>query len=162
MKVKKLTKLIIAILIIAVLCLIGVAFDKFYNYIKFENEYKEFSQRKIVQGKTLLSQDDSINMEYIYQDNIGVKIDSIVLNSKNLDFQLDFMLDKSIDKDKLKYEIAIYDENNNIYGVYENISNDERNYWKKIYRELNIEYNKKDVFAIQLYKSMGLKSKKIG
>jgi|GEM_PF-2212082 len=164
MRTKKLTKVIIAILIVVVLCLIVFGIDEFTNYIKFENDYKEFVQRKIVQGKAVLSQDNSVNMDYIYQDNIGVKIDSILLDSKKLDFELDFMLDKNqnLDIDKLKYGIAVYDENNNIYGVYENMSNTNNYYWKKLYRELNVKYNEKDVFAIQLYKSMGLQYKRIG
>lgn len=60
---------------------------------------------------------EDLNMEYIYSDEIGLKINSLLLSDDVLNFELDFKLTKniSLQSNKFAYGYIIYNENNEIY-----------------------------------------------
>lgn len=150
---------IIAVLLIIIL--LGVTTPNIYADIKWNIEYKEFENRKVEYGSATVKDavdmgyKENIEMEYIYHDNIGIKLSSLMITDDYFSMDIDFKINKDTDinTETFNYGFAVYDENKNVYGVYEPFdftSNKESNYWKKLYKQENIEYNKKDVFAVEL------------
>lgn len=150
---------IIAVLLIIVLLVVTT--PNIYADIKWNIEYKEFENRKVEYGSATVKDavdmgyKENIEMEYIYHDNIGIKLSSLMITDDYFSMDIDFKINKDIDinTETFNYGFAVYDENKNVYGVYEPFdftSNKESNYWKKLYKQENIEYNKKDVFAVEL------------
>ena len=100
-------------------------------------------------------------MDYIYKNDIGIKIDSLILTNDYFKINVNFRLPENIELNTqtFRYGFAIYDENNNIYGIQERmLFKDKKDvpYWEKLYKELGINYNKKDVFAVELNDSSGM------
>ena len=121
MKLWKKVLLILAIIII----LIVVAFVSYKVYVRIDMEikFKEFEKRQAIETKGTLSYigDDNCaiveNMDYITQDEIGVKIDSISITDDTFSANISFKIDKEFDYKTLGYGYAIYDENKNIYEI---------------------------------------------
>lgn len=90
---KKILMLFLAI--IAILLVIFILF-KVYIYIDMEARFKEFEKRQAVETKGTLSYVDDENyakvenMDYIIQDGIGIKIDSISLNDDTFTANVSF------------------------------------------------------------------------
>lgn len=90
---------------------------------------------------------ENIEMNYIYSNNIGCKINSLVLSDNDLCITFDFDFKQNhITRNNLLISFIIYDENNNIY-LYENpLSNKKNIFLKNFYKDMNINYNKNDLF----------------
>lgn len=101
-------------------------------------------------------------MDSIVQDGIGIKIDSLLLTDDYVDANITFKFDENVnvDSDKFSLGCAIYDENKNIYGIYKrmNLASTSKhdNTTVFIYKDLGIEYDKKNIYGIQLAGSMGI------
>lgn len=145
----------------AVITLLGVATPSIYAQIKWNIEYKEFENRPVEYGMASINQaieqgyEKNIDMEYVYHDNIGVKLDTLIITDEFFSMNLDFVFPKEtkINTETFSYGYAVYDENKNVYGVLDVISNLDvkemakgNGYWKKLYTEENIPYNKKEIF----------------
>lgn len=145
----------------AVITLLGVATPSIYAQIKWNIEYKEFENRPVEYGMASINQaieqgyEKNIDMEYVYHDNIGVKLDTLMITDEFFSMNLDFIFPKEtqINTETFSYGYAVYDENKNVYGVLDVISNLDvkemakgNGYWKKLYTEENIPYNKKEIF----------------
>ncbi len=172
MKMWKKILLIIAIIIVILI----LAFVSYKIYLKISDEieinrrYNEFEEIKAIETKGTLTyvQEDNYakveNMDYIVQDGIGAKVDTIMLNDDTLSVNMNFKLDKEINYETLSYGYAIYDENNNIYQVSSrhHIGNLEKMDYDSIsmLRELGA-YNKKDIHSVQLSDSSGIGSEDI-
>lgn len=145
----------------AVITLLGVATPSIYAQIKWNIEYKEFENRPVEYGMASINQaieqgyEKNIDMEYVYHDNIGVKLDTLMITDEFFSMNLDFVFPKEtkINTETFSYGYAVYDENKNVYGVLDVISNLDvkemlkgNGYWKKLYTEENIPYNKKEIF----------------
>lgn len=63
-------------------------------------------------------------MDYIVQDGIGIKIDSLLLTDDYVDANVTFKFDENVnvDSDKFSFGCAIYAENKNIYGIYKRMN----------------------------------------
>lgn len=143
-----------AILLIVVL--LGTATTNIYAQIKWNIEYKEFENRPIEYGSASIKKaieegnEKNIEMDYIYHDNIGVRLDSLFMTDDFFSMNVDFIFPKEtpINTDTFTYGYAIYDEQKNVYGIYEGALGEimNQNYWKKLYKEEGIEYNPKDMF----------------
>ncbi len=144
---KRVTKnkiLKVATILTTVILTIGTV-STIYAHIKWEIEYNQFINRKIQYGYTTIQEavddgyEQNIDMEYIYQDGIGVKLDSLMITDDYFFMKLDFDFEKELifDSNAMTYGYAIYDENDNIYGVYEPMP-DYRQYLKKLCRELKL------------------------
>lgn len=157
----------IAAIFLAVIIL-GVTSTHIYAKIKWEIEFKEYQNRIINSEKGSLQEakengyGEIIDMDYIVQDGIGIKIDSLLLTDDYVDANVTFKFDENVnvDSDKFSFGFAIYDENKNIYGIYKrmNLASTAKqdNTTIFIYKELGVEYDKNDVFAIQRARSMGI------
>ena len=165
MKLWKKVLLILAIIII----LIVVAFVSYKVYVRIDMEikFKEFEKRQAIETKGTLSYigDDNCaiveNMDYITQDEIGVKIDSISITDDTFSANISFKIDKEFDYKTLGYGYAIYDENKNIYEINtrmhlgENEKYDYDSFF--IQRELGINKNK-DIYSIYLADRAGIEN----
>ena len=144
-----------AVLLIVVL--LGMATPNIYAQIKWNIEYKEFENRSIEYGSASIKKaieegnEKNIEMDYIYHDNIGVRLDSLFMTDDFFSMNVDFVFPKEtpINTDTFTYGYAIYDEQKNVYGIYEGALGEimNQNYWKKLYKEEGIEYNPKDMFS---------------
>lgn len=147
--------------VILVVCL-GVMYGpQTYAKIKWEIEYKEFENRDISYGSSSVREaiengyEENIEMDYIYKDGVGLKITNLMISDNDCSVKFKLKIDENIPattNQPLSYGYAIYDENNNIYHVFEPIEiGNPKNltYFKKLYRELGINYNEYNVASIQ-------------
>ena len=161
MKFKKKKILNIAAMFIAVI-LVGVLSTQIYAKIQWDIEFKEYQNREYATGTGAIKEaiesgyNEVINMDYIKQDGISAKIDSLMLSDDHLEANVHFIFDEGIElnSETLSFGYAVYDDENNIYGISERIHyNDEEkrygNYTKYIYEDLGVKYNKKDMHSIQ-------------
>lgn len=161
---KKRKMLNIAVVIVIIL-LLGAMTPSIYANIKWNIEYKEYQNRKVDYGIASINMaideyEANINMDYVYQDGVGVKLNSLMITNDYFQMAIDvrFPEELPINTDTFSYGFAVYDENNNIYGILEKFKMGEKRnftYWKKIYKDLNIKYNKNDVFSMQYQDSCG-------
>lgn len=143
---KKLLNNIAAILVIAII--MGVTAKGVYAKIVWNIDYAKYQNRNIItksiaiDEKTKDEQSENLNMNYIYQDKIGIKLNSIMITNDYCQIDFDIKLEEEISKfkEKIRYGIAIYDENNNIYIIH-NWKHEENLYWKKLYKELGVKSN---------------------
>lgn len=149
--------------ILLVIVLLGVSAPNIYAQIKWNIEYQEFENREVEYGSASIKQaiengyEKNISMEYVYHDNIGVRLDSLMITDEFFSMNIDFIFPKDIpiNTESFSYGYAVYDENKNVYGVYEGGIADLKarikpKYWKKLYQEEKIPYSAKDVFPIQI------------
>lgn len=151
-----------------VIVLLGASMPTIYAQIKWNIEYKEFENRPVEYGSASIKQameqgyEKNIDMEYVYHDGIGVKLDSLMITDEFFSMNVDFIFPKEteINTETFSYGYAVYDENKNVYGVFAGgiVTIEElpqySEYWKKLYQEENIPYNKKDAFANQIADSV--------
>ncbi len=165
--------LIVFAVIVAILIVAGISYRiyiKITDEIEINRRYDEFEKIQAVETKGTLTYIEDGNyskvegMDYVTQDGIGVKVDTIMLNDDTLSVSMNFKLDKEINYETLSYGYAIYDENNNIYQVSsrQHIGNLERMDYDSIsmLRELGA-YNKNDIHSVQLSDSSGIGSENI-
>lgn len=151
--------------VLLVVILLGATTPKIYAQIKWNIEYKEFENRPVEYGLASIKQamqegyEKNIDMAYVYHDNMGVRLDSLMITDEFFSMNVDFAFPKDmpINTESFSYGYAVYDEDKNVYGVYEGglgqIGKPSQ-YWKKFYKEEKITYNPKDVFANQIADSM--------
>lgn len=154
---KKMLNTVATLLLIAV---IGVMSTKIYAKIQWNIEFKEYQDRPTIEAKGTLEEvkedgyAEVINMNYITQDGIGIKINSILLTDDCLDFNITFKFDEQINVDSKSFSFgyAIYDENNNIYTIQSRMHLDKKDdtIISFIYKELGLEYNNKSITTSQL------------
>lgn len=157
MKFNKKKILNIAAILIAVV-LVGTLSTQIYAKIQWNIEFKEYQNRDIEYGRASIKEaketgyDEKIDMDYVIQNGIGVKIDSLMITDNHFETNINFQFpeDTELNSETFGFGIAVYDENNNIYGIQEILNHDKGGYYKYLYEELGVKYNKKDVFAIQL------------
>ena len=154
---------IAAILLIVIM--LGALTPSIYAKIQWNIEYQEYENRPINYGSATINEaiqeyEKNIQMDYIYKNDIGIKIDSLILTNDYFKINVNFKLPEDIELNTqtFRYGFAVYDENGNIYGIQERmLFKDEKvPYWEKLYKELGINYDKKDVFAVQLKDSSGM------
>ena len=110
-----------------VVTLLGLATPNIYAQIKWNIEYKEFENRPVEYGMASIKQamengyEKNIDMEYVYHDNIGIKLSSIMITDDFFSMDVDFIFPKEtiINTETFSYGYAVYDESKNVYGVRE-------------------------------------------
>lgn len=145
--------------VIVIIIGIGIFAPKIYAKILWNIDYKKYQEREISREKIAINESttngyaENLNMDYSYKDDVGIKLNSFMLSSDYLKINLDIQLKENISTENtpelyktLSYGFAIYDENNNIYAISENsFQNKDLTYWKKLYKELNINENLNNV-----------------
>lgn len=153
-KMKIWKKLLIALgVIIALLTIVFIGY-KLYDYMDKETRFKEFEKREYVKTEGTLSYvgDNSSkveNMDYVTQDEIGVKVDSITITDDTFKANVSFKFNQEFDYRTFSYGYAVYDENNNIYQVFSRMHTGENEKYDYNYIFLNREIsgkNSKDIY----------------
>lgn len=157
---------IAAIFIVAII--IGSVAPNIYAKIQWDIKFKEYQTRQVGEAKGSLEEAKEsgygqvINMDYVTQDGISAKIDSILLTDDCFDANVSFKFDENVvlDSEKFTFGYAVYDENKNIYQVSGRIHMNAKDKYDVtplfIYKELGVDYNKRDIYAIQLSDTSGL------
>lgn len=144
---------------------IGATSSQIYAKIKWDIEFKEYQNRPVGEAKGNLDElresdyAEVLNMDYVVQDGVSVKVDSILLTDDcfNAKVSFQFAEGKQLNSETFRYGYAVYDEENNIYGILSRtrVGDKKDNTTPLIYRELGVKYNKHDIFTTQLNDSMG-------
>ena len=147
--------------------IIGVVFfltPQIYAKFQFNKNYQEYKRRNYISGsgEIATAYSEKINMDYVYNNDIGIKMDSIIFTDDTLKLVLNIKMpeDKRIDKkdpsqEKIKYDIGyiIYDEKNNIYDIFspfaymvnENENEKYQKYLKSFFKEIGIKKKYEDI-----------------
>lgn len=123
-----------------------------YAKKKWDEEYKEYQNRTIKYSNAFLEENtddvynDNLNMDYVYQDGLGIKLKSLLVTDDRFQLDINFRITNDEKKDFKTFEFGyvIFDENYNIYDIHERSkysNNKYSNYAKKICRELGLKYN---------------------
>ena len=158
---------IAAIFIIVVM--IGVVSTQIYAKIQWDIQFKEYQNRQVGEAKGTLQKardlgyTESVDMNYITQDGISSKVESMLLTDDCLDANIKFKFDESkkINSETFSFSYAVYDENNQVYQIFRrmHIGGEIEKYDKVtpfIYQELGVKYDKHNIYETQLADSSGL------
>ena len=155
--------------IFLVIIIAGVLSTNIYAKIMWNIEFKDYRQLPSKEIKGTLDElkeegyAEVLNIDYLEQDGIGIKINSILLTDDCLDIDITSKFDEDIDINSQTFSIGytIYDENKNIYQIHSRMHLGEKtskfdNVTLFTYEELGVEYDKKDVYALQLANNGGV------
>lgn len=165
---KKMLNIVATLLVIGVT---GIMSTQIYAKIQWNIDFKEYQARPSIEANGTLEEAketgyaEVINMDYITQDGIGIKINSILLTDDCLDFDIKFKFDESIKlaSNSFSFGYVMYDENNNIYNMQPRMfsAEKENNTISFICKELGIKYDDKDVSKLQLSDTTTLRIKNV-
>ena len=151
---------IAAILIVAII--IGSVTPSINAKIQWNIQFKEYKNREYETGEAFIKEaidseyKEEINMEYITQEGISSKVDSLIITDDYLETKISFKFsdDIQLDSKNFTFGFAIYDDDKNIYGVSPRThigTNKEYDYYTTyMYKEIGVDYNKNDIYSIQL------------
>lgn len=147
--------------IFLVVILLGTISPQIYGKFQQDIKYKEYTRRDYVSGKGQIASaySENIDMDYVFQNDIGVKIDSIVLTDDTFKANINLKLPEEMRVDKLpendkddvsvhyQFGYAVYDENNNILDCMLRIDETSftggyQDYLMCLYKELGLKFNK--------------------
>ena len=114
---------VISIFLFAVIIL-GTS-TSIYAKKQWEISFKEYQNRDYTLTlATIIDAEESdynenIKMDYIFQDNIGVKINSLLMTDGYLESNVEFKFPENLElnSETFTYGFAVYDENNNVYAI---------------------------------------------
>ena len=112
--------------IFLVIIIAGVLSTNIYAKIMWNIEFKDYRQLPSKEIKGTLDElkeegyAEVLNIDYLEQDGIGIKINSILLTDDCLDIDITSKFDEDIDVNSQTFSIGytIYDENKNIYQIH--------------------------------------------
>lgn len=161
-KMKLWNKIVVGILVIIIMAIIGIIAYKIYGLIDMDNRFQAFEKIPTVETKGKLSYNKEENyakvegMDYVFQDGIGVKVDSINITDDTFKANVNLKLNKEIDYKMLNFSYAVYDENKNIYNISTRMrmGENEKYDYNSIFigKELGV-YDKKGVYSPYLASS---------
>ena len=164
-KIKLWKKILVVLAIIIILVFIAVISYKIYEHININIRFEEFEKRQAIETKGTLSyvKEDNCayveDIDYITQDGIGIKVDSISITDDTFSANINFKFDKDFDYQNLGYGYVVYDENKNIYEIFTraHLGETEKYDYNSIFiqRELGIE-GKKDIYSLFLADRTGI------
>ena len=95
-KMKLLKKILLILAVIIILIVIAFVSYKVYLRIDMDMRFKEFEKRQAIETKGVLvsTKEDEyakvVNMDYITQDGIGVRVDSLMMTDDTLNARIQF------------------------------------------------------------------------
>ena len=143
-----------------VIMLIGTVSNQIYAKRQWDIKFEEYQNREY-QFETVgieESQDngyaEKIDMDYVFQNDIGVKINSVMITDDYFETYIDFKFpeDMPVSYKDFRFGYVVYDDENNIYSFQtrgRSANPKEKykfdyDYIKYLLKELNIKYNKLD------------------
>lgn len=142
-------KVLNGVAVVIAIVAIGTASNQIYAKIKWDIQFKEYQNREYKYGVGQKDLTEVVDMPYIEQDGIKVKVDSLMLTDDRLEAKINFEFAEGIkvNSETFEFGYAIYDEDNNLYGIYGNMYN-------KIQKR-GFEYHKRNIC-----RELGIDSKK--
>ena len=137
---------------VGILLIVLVGIPNVYAYIKWNAEFTEFMEIPRQTSVGTKVDDELVEMNYIEKNGIKARVESLIASEDEVKIRLAFEFDNEIELNSktFDYSYAVYDENNNIYAIYNSSMNAKIDRLPElIYRELNVEYNKNDIYANQ-------------
>ena len=153
--------------VILVILLVGTVSTQIYAKIQWDIKFKEYQNRDFEVGTGAIKEaiedgyNEEVEMDYIEQDGIGAKVDSLVMTDDCFEANISFNFSDDIllDSEMFSFGYAVYDDQKNIYGVEPRMHIGKKEkydyYTPYMYKEIGVEYNKKDIYAIQLNDASG-------
>ena len=164
-----LKKIINIAAIFVIILATGAMSTAIYAKIQWNIQFKDFNNKQFVEikGKVEEAKEDGyaevLNTDYIKQDGVSIKVDSLLITDDCFSADIDFKFDEEVkvEPKRLEYSFAIYDENKNIYGIYPRATGKRDYYTPFIYKELGVKYNKNNIYTVGLSDSIGIGTRKI-
>lgn len=138
---------------------IGTISTRIYAKIQWDIQFKEYQNRQVGEGKGTLElakengYAEILDMDYLTQDGISVKVDSLLITDDCFDANISFKFaeDIKVDSRFFSYGYAIYDENNNVYSIFTRMhmnSKDNFDYTTAfMLKEIKGDYDKKHIYS---------------
>ncbi len=151
------------------LILIGTS-TGIYAKRQWDIGFKEYQNREYEIGlATIKDAQDSgyvqnIEMDYIVQDNIGVKLDSMLITDEYFEATINFKFPENmeINTESFSYGYAIYDNEKNIYSICSrpNFGKNEKidKYTPYMLKEIGIKYDKNNIYSLLLSETSGIQN----
>ncbi len=160
---KRLLSLVATLFIVVVL---GTTTSSIYAKKNWDEEYKKYQERYINCANATIDVEEgkfntkNLDMEYIYHDGFGIKLDSIFFTEHNCLIDVDiYKEEERRDCNAFEFSYAIYDEDNNIYAVDERFTfgaTGSMHYKKKLCRELGLKYSSNSGIPKEIVNQRGL------
>lgn len=151
--------------IFVVILVIGATSSEIYAKRQWDIEFKEYQNREYEYAIATVKEAaengymEKVDMDYVVQNGIGVKIGSLIITDDHFESTVSFELpdDVEVDSQNFSFGYAIYDEENHVYGFsnrmrFANAKEKHQydgSYLTFLYKELGVEYDKKDIFATE-------------
>ena len=147
--------------ILLVVIFVGTVSSQIYAKIQWNIEFKEYQNRDYKYGSGILKEavesgyNEEVEMEYVEQDGIKCKVDSLLITDDYFGANINFVFDedKKINSTTFDFGYAVYDDEKNVYGISTRMhlgKNEKRdNYTIYLYEDIGVKYNKKDIYAVQ-------------
>lgn len=170
-KVMKKRKIVSIVAVLLVVIMVGAITPAIYAKIHWDIEFKEYKYMPREEEKGNLDEvresdyAEVLNMNYLVQDGIGVKVNKILLTEDCLDANITFKFpeDMEVNSQTFNFGHAVYDENNNIYDVSSRIDVNRKAGDKDytipfLFEELGVKYDKRDIYGkiLNEYSSLGI------
>lgn len=161
-KIKIWKKLLIMLAVVIIIAIVAIIAYKIYWHVDMNIRFKEYEKIQAIETKGTLKYEKDYakveNMDYITQDGIGVKVDSISITDDAFIANINFKFDKEIYYETLGLGYTIYDENKNIYTISSrmHLGENKRYDYNTIFeqRELGV-YNKNNIYNVYLSNENG-------
>lgn len=143
-------KIINSAAVVTAIALIGTVSSQVYAKFKWNVQFKEYMQREIEYGVGTKELSEEVRMDYVEQDGIKVKVDSIIMTDDLFEAKINFIFDEDIEVNSptFIFGFAVYDDENNLYICRERISANKgkyTNYRPFLYKELGLEQTENGV-----------------
>lgn len=149
-----------------VVMIIGVTSSQIYAKIQWNIQFKEYKDNMIHTGEGSLEEAkengyaEVINMDFIEKEGISIKVDSILITDDCFYANITFKFDENIivNSENFTYGYVVYDENKNIYGIWDRRlgqKGNKDNMISYIYKDIGIDYNKKNIYGNMIAHQLG-------
>lgn len=160
LKNSKFKKVINIAAVILVIMILGNVSNQIYAKRQWDIKFEEYKNRKYglktvgIEEANENGYVEKIDMDYVFQNDIGVKVNSVMITDDYFEIYIDFKFPEHmpVSYKDFCFGYAIYDDENNVYGY--GIRNRRANpkekhkydsdYIKCLLKELNVKYNKRE------------------
>lgn len=149
-----------------IVMIIGVTSSQIYAKIQWNIQFKDYKENIINSEKGSLEKakedgySEVINMDFIEKEGISIKVDSMLITDDCFDANITFKFDENIivNSENFAYGYVVYDENKNIYGIWDRRigeKGNKDNIISYIYKDIGIDYNKRNIYGNMLAHQLG-------
>ena len=111
--------------VVAAIVIVVCISPTIYAKIKWNIEFKDYQNREYETCSATLKEAvengyyEDVDMAYVVQDGIGVKVDSLIITDDYFESKINFKFadDIQVPSDEFRFGYAVYDNENNIYCI---------------------------------------------